>query len=94
MDFLIFCLHGIEMLVSGLTLNQYVFQFLLVACFSCFVGTGSNDIFQLKVQSLVFTKSLFRLEAETLALFTTGKREVSSTNNLTSLVRPRGRSLM
>ena len=42
-----------------------------------------NNIFQLKVQSRIFTKSLFRLEAETLALFTTEKREVLSENNLT-----------
>ena len=33
-------------------------------------------------------KSIFRLEAETLPLFTTGKREVSSANNLTAVVRP------
>ena len=38
-------------------------------------------------------RSLVRLEAETLALSSTGKREVSSANNLTSVVRPRGRSL-
>ena len=37
---------------------------------------------------------MFRLEAETLALFTTDKREVSSANNLTSVVILRGRSFM
>ena len=36
---------------------------------------------------------MFRLEAETLALFATEKREISSVNNLISVVRPRGRSL-
>ena len=41
-----------------------------------------------------FTKSLLSLEAETMALFTTEKREVSSANDLTLLVRPRGTSLM
>ena len=62
--------------------------------FTCLVGSGLNYIFQLKAQSCIFTKSLFSLEAETLALFTTQKREVSSTNSLTIIVRPRERSLM
>ena len=62
--------------------------------FASLVGPGSNDIFQLKAQSRSFTKSQFRLEEETLALFTTEKREVSSANNLASVVRPKGRSLM
>ena len=44
--------------------------------------------------SLIFMKSIFRLEAETLVLFATEKREVSSANSLTAVVRPRGRSLM
>ena len=62
--------------------------------FTCLVGSGLNNIFQLKAQSRIFTKSIFRLEAETLALLTSEKRELSSANNLTSVVRPRGRSLM
>ena len=62
--------------------------------FGCLVGSGLNGIFQLKAQSRIFTKLLFSLEAETLALFTTEKREVSSGNSLTLIVRPRGRSLM
>ena len=53
-----------------------------------------NGIFQLKAQSRIFTQPFFSLEAETLALFTTEKREVSSANSLTLVVRPRGRSLM
>ena len=62
--------------------------------FACLVGSGLNNIFQLKAQSHIFTKSLFRLEVERLALFTTEKREGSPANNLTSIVGPRGRSLM
>ena len=45
---------------------------------ACLVGYGLNDIFQLKAQSRIFTKSLFSLETETLALFTTEKKVVSS----------------
>ena len=48
----------------------------------------------MKAQSRIFTKSLFSLEAETLASFTTGNREVSSANSLTLVVRPRQRPLM
>ena len=62
--------------------------------FACLVGPVLNDIFQLKAQSRIFTKSLIRLKAETLALFTTYKKEVSSANNLTFVVSPRRRSLM
>ena len=62
--------------------------------FACLVGSVLNDIFQLKAQSRIFTKSLFGLKAETLALFTTYKKEVSSANNLTFVVNPRRRSLM
>ena len=51
--------------------------------FRLFTRTGLNDIFQLKAQSRIFTKSLFSLKAETLALFTTKKIEVSSANSLT-----------
>ena len=65
---------------------------------ACLVGSGLNDIFQLKVQSRIFIKSLFSVEAETLALFTTEKREnsltISSAYSLTIVVRPRGGSLM
>lgn len=38
--------------------------------------------------STVFTLSLFKSEAEVLMLFTTEDSEVSSANNLASLVRP------
>ena len=58
------------------------------------VGSGLNDIFQLKAQSRIFTKSLFSLDGQALALFTFEKREVSSANNLILEVRPAGRSLM
>ena len=51
-------------------------------------------IFQLKAQSRIFTKPLFSPEAETIALFTTEKREASSANSLTLVVRPRRMSLM
>ena len=64
------------------------------ASFFCLVGSGLNDIFQLKAQSPVSTKLLFSLEAESLSLFTTEKREVSSGNSSTLVVRPRRRSLM
>ena len=53
-----------------------------ITSFACVVESGLNDIFQLKAQSRIFTKSLFSLKAETLALFTTKKREVSSANSL------------
>ena len=53
-----------------------------------------REILQMKAQSRIFTKSLFSLEAETLASFTTGNREVSSANSLTLVVRPRRRPLM
>ena len=65
-----------------------------ITSFACLVGFGLNDIFQLKDPSRIFIKSLFSLEAETLVLFTTEKRQVSSANSLTLVVRPRGRSLM
>ena len=71
-----------------------IYLFEIIKSFACLVGSGLNDIFQLKAQSRIFTKSLFSLEAETLALFTTEKREVSSANSLTVVVRPRGRSLI
>ena len=54
-----------------------------------FSSNRLNNIFQLKAQSRLFTKSFFSLEAETLALFTSEKREVSSANSLTLAVRPR-----
>ena len=38
--------------------------------------------------------SLFSLDAEILALFTTAKREVSYANNLTPAIIPKRRSLM
>ena len=65
-----------------------------ITFFAHLVGSGLNKLFQLKTQSCIFAKSLFNLEAETLALFTTEKREVSSANSLALVVRPRGRSLM
>ena len=65
-----------------------------ITSFACLAGSGLNDIFQLKAQARIFTKSLFSLEKETLALFTTEKREVSSANSLALVVRARGRSLM
>ena len=73
---------------------QDLFFFEKITFFVCLVRPGLNDIFQLKSQSRIFTKSLFSLEEETLALFTTEKREVSSANSLTVVVRPRGRSLI
>ena len=75
-------------------MNTRNYFFEKINSLACSVGSELNDIFQLKVQSRIFTKSLFSLEAETLVLFTTEKREVSSANNLTLVVRPRGRSLM
>ena len=64
------------------------------ASFTCLVGSVLNGIFQLKSQSRIFIKSLFRLETETLTLFTTEKRGVSSANSLTSVLRPWGTPLM
>ena len=48
----------------------------------------------MKAQSRIFTKSLFSLEAETVALHTTENRETSSANSLTLVVKPKGKSLM
>ena len=73
---------------------QEFFFFEKITSFACLVGSGLNDIFELKTQSRIFTKSLFSLEAETLALFTTEKRGVSSANSLTLVVRPIWRSFM
>ena len=42
--------------------------FRIITSIAYLVGSGLNDIFQLKAQSHIFTKSLFSLEAETLAL--------------------------
>ena len=67
---------------------------MFLTSFACLVGSGLNNIFQLIAQSPTFTKSLVSLEAETLALFTTERREVWLANSLTLVVRPRGRSLM
>ena len=55
--------------------------------FTCPVGSRLNNIFQLKAQSRIFTKSLFRIKAETLTLFATEKREVLSANYLISVAR-------
>ena len=55
--------------------------------FTCPVGSRLNNIFQLKTQSRIFTKSLFRIKAETLTLFTIEKREVLSENYLISAAR-------
>ena len=57
-----------------------------ITSFACLVRHGLNDIFQLKAQSSIFTKSLLSLKAEKLALFATEKREVSSANSLTLVV--------
>ena len=35
-----------------------------ITSFACVVESGLNDIFQLKAQSRIFTKSLFSLEVE------------------------------
>ena len=64
-------------------MSTRIFFFEKITTFVCLVGSGLNDIFQLKTQSRIFTKSLLTLQAETLALFTTEKREVSSANNFT-----------
>ena len=71
------------------TSNYFLFK-KKITCLVCLVGSDLNEIFQLKAQSCIFTKSLFSLEAEAQALFAT----VSSANNFTSVVRPGGRSLM
>ena len=76
-----------------MTIRNYFF-FEKITSFACLVGSGLNEVFQLKAQSRIFIKSLFSLEAETLAIFTTEKREISSANNLKLVVTPRGRSLM
>ena len=65
-----------------------------ITSFACLLGSELNGILKLKVQSRIFTKSLFSLEAERLALFIIEKWEVSSENSLTLVVRLRGRSLM
>ena len=66
--------------------QDFFFFFEKITSFVCLVRRGLNDIFQLKSQSRIFTKSLFSLEEETLVLFTTEKREVSSANSLTVVV--------
>ena len=68
--------------------RNYLF-FEKITSLACLVVLGLNDIFQLKAQSRIFTKSLFSLDAEALALFTNDKREVSYANSLTLVVRPR-----
>ena len=68
---------------------QEFFFFEKITSFACLVGSGLKDMFQLKVKSRIFTKLLFSSEAETLAVFTTKKRKVSSANSLTLVVRPR-----
>ena len=72
----------------------YFYFFEKITCFACLIGSRLNYIFQFKPQSRLFVKSLFSLGAETLALFTTEKRQVLSANNLTSVVRPKERRLM
>ena len=65
-----------------------------ITSFAGLLGSGLNEVLQLKAQSCIFTKSLFSLDAETLALFTTEEKEISSANSLTIVARPRGRSLI
>ena len=73
---------------------QELFFFERITSFACLVGPGLNDIFQLKAQSRIFSKSSFILQVEILALFTTEKRELSSANNLTLVVSATGRLLI
>ena len=96
----------LKCLFFGLTLNQDVFKLWLVQGNVFFLKKQRNSLFRLfsriwvkrhfpiEGKSRIFTKSLFRLEPKPLVLFTTEKREVSFANNLTSVVRPRERSLI
>ena len=79
---------------KGLVPGILFFFFEKITSFACLVGYGLNDIFQMKAQSRIFTKSLFSLEAEIVALHTTENREASSANSLTLVVKPKGKSLM
>ena len=52
-----------------------------ITSFACLVRPGLKNVFQWKAEFCVFIKPLFSLEAETLALFTTETRGISSANN-------------
>ena len=60
------------------TRNHFFFE--KITSFTSLVGPELKNVFQSKVQSRIFTKSLLSLEAETLASFTSEKRKVSSVN--------------
>ena len=74
--------------------TKILFLFEKITYFAYLIQSWLNGIFEFQVGSRIFTKSLFSLEAETLALFTSEKGEISSANRLTLVVRPSGRSLM
>ena len=52
-----------------------------ITSFACLVRPGLKNVFQWKAEFCIFIKPLFSLEAETLALFTTETRGISSANN-------------
>ena len=52
-----------------------------ITSFACLVRPGLKHVFQWKAKFCNFIKPLFSLEAETLALFTTETRGISSANN-------------
>ena len=50
--------------------------------FACLLGSALKNIFQLKAQSRIFTKSLFRLEVENIIY--NQEKEVSSELNISN----------
>ena len=52
-----------------------------ITSFACLVRPGLKNVFQWKAKFCIFSKPLLSLEAETLALFTTETRGISSANN-------------
>ena len=88
-----------EVELTGILLKYILgwddFIFFLLNIIPCvfLLGSGLKLIFYLKSQLLINVKSLLISVAEVLMSWTTENKEVSSANNLHSLLRPSGKSL-
>ena len=73
--------------------DDFIFLLLNIIPCTCLLRSGLKLIFHWKSQLLINVKSLLISLAEVLMSWTTKNKEVSSANNLNSLLRPFGKSL-